>query len=205
MACTQSFHPLTYENSVNWDEIRDPRERQAKEAQIDHFGQTPQQLFDTPHPQRMKTDACLQPFLRMDRLPLVSIPPSQVQSGSLRGQILPILPRRNLWRRSARAPRKEKTVHPLGSGDGSAREIVDEDSSAAPPMGGIIDLGIAVYETGSDKAVAKAIERKPLISLDYCAGRMVCRPCKTPPSLRALTFTPLLVCFLVSLAAHRLA
>ncbi|EFA76401.1 BEACH domain-containing protein [Heterostelium album PN500] len=47
------FYHLTYEGSVDIESITDPFERQGLEAQINEFGQTPRQLFKTPHPQRL--------------------------------------------------------------------------------------------------------------------------------------------------------
>ncbi|KAG7480002.1 neurobeachin-like isoform X2 [Solea senegalensis] len=46
------FHYLTYEGSVNLDTITDPSLREATEAQIQRFGQTPSQLLIEPHPPR---------------------------------------------------------------------------------------------------------------------------------------------------------
>ncbi|MBN3301563.1 NBEA protein, partial [Amia calva] len=46
------FHYLTYEGSVNLDSITDPILREAMEAQIQNFGQTPSQLLIEPHPPR---------------------------------------------------------------------------------------------------------------------------------------------------------
>nr|XP_038959907.1 neurobeachin isoform X6 [Rattus norvegicus] len=46
------FHYLTYEGSVNLDSISDPVLREAMEAQIQNFGQTPSQLLIEPHPPR---------------------------------------------------------------------------------------------------------------------------------------------------------
>ncbi|XP_028274602.1 neurobeachin isoform X4 [Parambassis ranga] len=46
------FHYLTYESSVNLDSITDPLLREATEAQIQSFGQTPSQLLIEPHPPR---------------------------------------------------------------------------------------------------------------------------------------------------------
>uniref|UniRef100_A0A673C2L9 Neurobeachin n=1 Tax=Sphaeramia orbicularis TaxID=375764 RepID=A0A673C2L9_9TELE len=46
------FHYLTYESSVNLDSITDPSLREATEAQIQSFGQTPSQLLIEPHPPR---------------------------------------------------------------------------------------------------------------------------------------------------------
>ncbi|OCT96018.1 hypothetical protein XELAEV_18013708mg [Xenopus laevis] len=46
------FHYLTYEGSVNLDSVTDPVLREAMEAQIHNFGQTPSQLLIEPHPPR---------------------------------------------------------------------------------------------------------------------------------------------------------
>ena len=48
------YYYLTYENSINLDEINDEIERTSIEAQIIHFGQTPSQLFMKVHPQKLK-------------------------------------------------------------------------------------------------------------------------------------------------------
>ncbi|XP_029385194.1 protein FAN [Echeneis naucrates] len=47
------FHPLTYEGGIDCDSIEDPNERIAMLTQILEFGQTPTQLFGSPHPQRI--------------------------------------------------------------------------------------------------------------------------------------------------------
>lgn len=46
------FFYLTYYGTVNRDMIKDDALRKATELQIAHFGQIPQQLFKSPHPQR---------------------------------------------------------------------------------------------------------------------------------------------------------
>uniref|UniRef100_UPI0037E7AC9C neurobeachin-like isoform X4 n=1 Tax=Semicossyphus pulcher TaxID=241346 RepID=UPI0037E7AC9C len=46
------FHYLTYEGSAKLDSITDPSLREATEAQIQSFGQTPSQLLIEPHPPR---------------------------------------------------------------------------------------------------------------------------------------------------------
>ncbi|KAM5288166.1 neurobeachin isoform 3-T3 [Ctenodactylus gundi] len=46
------FHYLTYDGSVSLDSITDPVLREAMEAQIQNFGQTPSQLLIEPHPPR---------------------------------------------------------------------------------------------------------------------------------------------------------
>ncbi|KAM3874724.1 neurobeachin-like [Diretmus argenteus] len=52
MRALNVFHHLTYEGSVNLDSIADPSLREATEAQIQSFGQTPSQLLIEPHPPR---------------------------------------------------------------------------------------------------------------------------------------------------------
>uniref|UniRef100_A0A8D1WU59 Protein FAN n=1 Tax=Sus scrofa TaxID=9823 RepID=A0A8D1WU59_PIG len=47
------FHPLTYEGGVDLNSIEDPDEKVALLTQILEFGQTPKQLFVTPHPRRI--------------------------------------------------------------------------------------------------------------------------------------------------------
>uniref|UniRef100_A0A3Q3E518 Neutral sphingomyelinase activation associated factor n=1 Tax=Hippocampus comes TaxID=109280 RepID=A0A3Q3E518_HIPCM len=47
-----NFHPLTYEGGIDCD-LEDPDQRVAMLTQILEFGQTPRQLFTTPHPQRI--------------------------------------------------------------------------------------------------------------------------------------------------------
>ena len=46
------FYYCSYEGAVDLDAITDPVERQAVEGMINHFGQTPCQLFKEPHPPR---------------------------------------------------------------------------------------------------------------------------------------------------------
>uniref|UniRef100_A0A8C7EK32 Protein FAN n=1 Tax=Neovison vison TaxID=452646 RepID=A0A8C7EK32_NEOVI len=59
------FHPLTYEGGVDLNSIEDPDEKVAMLTQILEFGQTPKQLFVTPHPRRitpkLKTKQLLSP------------------------------------------------------------------------------------------------------------------------------------------------
>eukprot|EP00750_Incisomonas_marina_P029689 INCI7214.1.p1 GENE.INCI7214.1~~INCI7214.1.p1 ORF type:complete len:3202 (-),score=518.53 INCI7214.1:3391-12840(-) len=49
------FYHLTYEGAVDVREIANTFEREAVETQITAFGQTPSQLFTSPHPKRMST------------------------------------------------------------------------------------------------------------------------------------------------------
>lgn len=47
------FYHMTYEGAVDIESVMDPTERRAIETQIAEFGQTPSQLFTTPHPARL--------------------------------------------------------------------------------------------------------------------------------------------------------
>nr|CDI54599.1 related to WD repeat and FYVE domain-containing protein 3 [Melanopsichium pennsylvanicum 4] len=51
---TNVFHPLSYEDAVNLEEIESAMERQAAAQVIHNFGQTPSKLFHHPHPQRSR-------------------------------------------------------------------------------------------------------------------------------------------------------
>lgn len=53
-ACNVFYH-LTYEGAVDLDAIKDPATKRAIVAQIAEFGQTPSQLFKSPHPARSRT------------------------------------------------------------------------------------------------------------------------------------------------------
>ncbi|XP_076828575.1 protein FAN [Brachyhypopomus gauderio] len=53
VAAHNVFHPLTYEGGIDCDSIEDPDQKIAMLTQILEFGQTPRQLFTTPHPQRI--------------------------------------------------------------------------------------------------------------------------------------------------------
>uniref|UniRef100_A0ABK0M740 Neutral sphingomyelinase activation associated factor n=1 Tax=Rattus norvegicus TaxID=10116 RepID=A0ABK0M740_RAT len=52
-AWASMFHPLTYEGGVDLNSIEDPDDKVAMLTQILEFGQTPKQLFVTPHPRRI--------------------------------------------------------------------------------------------------------------------------------------------------------
>nr|XP_057915488.1 protein FAN [Doryrhamphus excisus] len=73
------FHPLTYEGGVDCDSIEDPDQRVAMLTQILEFGQTPTQLFTTPHPQRI-TPRVQQ---NLTRSPSLTSPISDLTPGSL--------------------------------------------------------------------------------------------------------------------------
>ncbi|KAM6900625.1 protein FAN [Xenentodon cancila] len=53
VAAQNVFHPLTYEGGIDCDSIEDTNQRIAMLTQILEFGQTPKQLFTSPHPQRI--------------------------------------------------------------------------------------------------------------------------------------------------------
>lgn len=46
------FHPLSYRGAVDLDNMSDESEKAASTAIIHNFGQTPLQIFKTPHPHR---------------------------------------------------------------------------------------------------------------------------------------------------------
>lgn len=52
VAALNVFHPLSYADNVDVEEIDAPLERQAAAQVIHNFGQTPTQLFARPHPPR---------------------------------------------------------------------------------------------------------------------------------------------------------
>eukprot|EP00051_Salpingoeca_urceolata_P022257 m.358163 g.358163 ORF g.358163 m.358163 type:complete len:945 (-) comp19945_c1_seq18:166-3000(-) len=64
------FYYLTYEGAINLDEVHDPAQRAAFEAQITEFGQTPKQLFTIPHPHRRVLGTTHSP--KIPRNPLVA-------------------------------------------------------------------------------------------------------------------------------------
>ena len=53
LAADNLFHPMTYEGTVDIDQVDDPNERASFEAQMNEFGQTPSQIFTQPHPPRL--------------------------------------------------------------------------------------------------------------------------------------------------------
>jgi hypothetical protein len=66
---TNVYYYLTYEGEVDLEAIDDEVLRRATEAQIANFGQTPRQLFSTPHPQRLPASACVRPLFSGSLLP----------------------------------------------------------------------------------------------------------------------------------------
>ena len=46
------FYPLTYEDSVDLDTIKDSSMKMSFQSQIAHFGQTPSQIFRKTHTPR---------------------------------------------------------------------------------------------------------------------------------------------------------
>lgn len=57
------FFHLTYEGEVDVDAIQDKMLRDAVEAQIVHFGQTPSRLFSSSHRPRLPREACAKSLL----------------------------------------------------------------------------------------------------------------------------------------------
>ncbi len=53
VAAHNVFFHLTYEDAIDIEKISDPALREAYQAQIYHFGQTPSQLFVRAHPPRL--------------------------------------------------------------------------------------------------------------------------------------------------------
>ena len=66
---TNVYYHLTYEGEVDLEAIDDEVLRRATEAQIANFGQTPRQLFSTPHPQRLPVSACMRPLFSGSLVP----------------------------------------------------------------------------------------------------------------------------------------
>lgn len=52
MKAANVFYYLTYEGNVDLSVMKDPIMKEALEAQIRSFGQTPAQLLNEPHPMR---------------------------------------------------------------------------------------------------------------------------------------------------------
>ncbi|XP_068199670.1 protein FAN [Antennarius striatus] len=73
VAAHNVFHPVTYEGGIDCESIKDPDQRIAMLTQILEFGQTPKQLFSTPHPQRITPR-----FHNMTRSPSISSPLSEL-------------------------------------------------------------------------------------------------------------------------------
>lgn len=65
---TNVFYHLTYEGAVDIDTVPDPAMKAAILAQINHFGQTPCQLFLKPHPKRKWVQKLPTPVLRHPHL-----------------------------------------------------------------------------------------------------------------------------------------
>lgn len=56
------FLPSSYEGNIKIELINDPIERKALKIQIAEYGQTPKQLFSSPHPQRKEKPNLLKPL-----------------------------------------------------------------------------------------------------------------------------------------------
>ncbi|XP_028288516.1 protein FAN [Parambassis ranga] len=73
VAAHNVFHPLTYEGGIDCDSIEDTDQRIAMLTQILEFGQTPTQLFTSPHPQRITPR-----FHNITRSPSINSPVSEL-------------------------------------------------------------------------------------------------------------------------------
>ncbi len=82
------FYYLTYEGAVNVGSITDRVQREAVEAQVAHFGQTPSQLFVDPHPSRLPLEDCVPPCFSVPSRLQVFCP--RRQPGG-RGELGPVL------------------------------------------------------------------------------------------------------------------
>lgn len=77
IAAHNVFHPLTYEGYIDYDSIEDSDQRVAMLTQILEFGQTPTQLFTSPHPQRITPR-----FHNITRSSSISSPVSELSPAS---------------------------------------------------------------------------------------------------------------------------
>ncbi|KAM9839485.1 protein FAN [Aulostomus maculatus] len=78
VAAHNVFHPLTYEGGIDCDSIEDPDQRIAMLTQILEFGQTPTQLFTSPHPQRI-----MPRFQNITRSTSITSPEGELPPGSI--------------------------------------------------------------------------------------------------------------------------
>eukprot|EP00753_Platysulcus_tardus_P011236 PLAT3279.7.p1 GENE.PLAT3279.7~~PLAT3279.7.p1 ORF type:complete len:791 (-),score=356.12 PLAT3279.7:271-2619(-) len=74
------FYYLTYEGAVDLDTVDDPLRKEAIQAQIHHFGQTPSQLLVEPHAERLPTEECVPLLLLSPDTKLQVFKPSQPAS-----------------------------------------------------------------------------------------------------------------------------
>lgn len=85
------FFYLTYEDNVDLSGVTDPHEAARLKAQINNFGQMPEQLFQQPHPPRRSAPPPLAPSaasgplpspivseLALDSVPLALLPLDEV-------------------------------------------------------------------------------------------------------------------------------
>lgn len=77
VAAHNVFHPLTYEGGIDCDSIEDTDQRIAMLTQILEFGQTPKQLFTSPHPQRITPR-----FQNITRSPSINAPDTELSPAS---------------------------------------------------------------------------------------------------------------------------
>jgi len=77
IACDNLFHPFTYEGGIDVDDVTDPRERRAILSQIGEFGQTPRQVFTSPHPARHARDRVPGELTIAESTPLPAVSPGE--------------------------------------------------------------------------------------------------------------------------------
>ncbi len=82
------FYYLTYEGAVNVANITDRIQREAVEAQVAQFGQTPSQIFMDPHPSRLPPGNCVPPCFSVSSRLQVFHRPNQPGG---RGELGPVL------------------------------------------------------------------------------------------------------------------
>uniref|UniRef100_A0A669ERJ4 Neutral sphingomyelinase activation associated factor n=1 Tax=Oreochromis niloticus TaxID=8128 RepID=A0A669ERJ4_ORENI len=78
VAAHNVFHPLTYEGGIDCDRIVDTDQRIAMLTQILEFGQTPTQLFTSPHPQRITPR-----FQNITRSSSINSPDAELSPGNI--------------------------------------------------------------------------------------------------------------------------
>ena len=105
------FYHLSYEGAVNIDAIEDPVERRSIEMQIREFGQTPKQIFTTPHPPRRATTAVTAPSVPSVPASSAAAAPAASQSNVKRDAVRSAV---------AAAPFSDGGVRSIGAADVAA-------------------------------------------------------------------------------------
>eukprot|EP00047_Mylnosiga_fluctuans_P005972 m.243958 g.243958 ORF g.243958 m.243958 type:complete len:918 (-) comp14365_c0_seq1:118-2871(-) len=137
------FYHLTYEGAVDLEKITDPAERQAYEAQILEFGQTPKQLFTLPHPARRLGMA-----MPMSPLPAASPAPQEdVPAAPLRDSVASPAPA---------AAAAASSVPPMGwAGLSRLQCVTSVKAHRAPITAMTVDAASKIIYTVSKDSVLK--------------------------------------------------